>query len=106
MEISKYDWKLFREKLPNWQESCMARLNQKYIEILTGDGKPSDKFWSLEKCIRQDKRSPDVIIQMRKQDLTINLISLINDGVIALHDIEEFSDTVKETVRHFCNTDE
>lgn len=105
MEISKYDWKLFREKLPNWQESYMARLNQEYMEILTGDGNPSDKFWSLEKRIRQDKQSPGVIIQMRKQDLTINLISLINDDVISLPDIEEFSDTVKETVRNFCGTD-
>ena len=26
MEISKRDWKLFREKLPAWQENYMDRL--------------------------------------------------------------------------------
>lgn len=26
-DLKKSDWKLFREKLPGWQETYMARLN-------------------------------------------------------------------------------
>ena len=48
-EITKADWKLYREKLPQWQEAYMERLNQEYIELLTGDGKGSEKWWKLEK---------------------------------------------------------
>ena len=29
VEISKVDWKLFREKVPEWQEHYMERLTKK-----------------------------------------------------------------------------
>ena len=52
MEISKADWKLFQEKLGDWQERYMDKLNQKYIKILQDtEGYPSDRFWKLEKRI-------------------------------------------------------
>ena len=53
----KKDWKLFQEKLPLWQERYMARLNQKYIAILEGEGMPSDKFHALDQEIRKDRRT-------------------------------------------------
>ena len=34
-EISEKDWKLFREKLPTWQDTYIDKLNQEYIEILS-----------------------------------------------------------------------
>ena len=39
MEISKKDWKLFREKLAEWQENYMERLNKEYITLLSADDK-------------------------------------------------------------------
>lgn len=50
MEVSKADWKLFRVKLPDWQEAYMNRLNREYIAILSGEGNPSDRFWALGKA--------------------------------------------------------
>ena len=35
VDVSKRDWKLFREKLPGWQESYMERLCKEYVELLT-----------------------------------------------------------------------
>ena len=35
------DWKLFRSRLPAWQESYMDRLNHQYIQLLSSEGKPS-----------------------------------------------------------------
>ena len=48
-EVTESDWKLFRKKLPGWQEAYMDKLNQEYIQLLTGTGDASDKFWELEK---------------------------------------------------------
>ena len=63
MEISKRDWKLFREKLSGWQENYMERLNQEYILLLSAEGKDaSEKFWELEKRIKKDKRHPGVFM--------------------------------------------
>ena len=103
MEFSNRDWKLFREKLPGWQEAYIDRLNQEYIGILTGNGNPSDKFWELHKRILQDKQSRGVILRLSKNNMVFDIAALINDGVIAFADIEDFSDEVKETVRNFCN---
>ena len=33
MEISKSDWKLYREKIAGWQENYMARLNKEYMDL-------------------------------------------------------------------------
>lgn len=34
----------------------MDKLNKEYIEILSGGGNPSEKFWALEKRIKKDKK--------------------------------------------------
>ena len=31
VEISKADWKMFRERVPEWQEHYMEQLTKKYI---------------------------------------------------------------------------
>ena len=96
MECSKEDWKLFRSKIPGWQEAYMERLNKEYIQILSSEGKASDKFWELEKRIYQDKRSPGVIVQLRRRDMPIQLTSLLRDGAITRDDLKEFSPELQE----------
>ena len=105
MDITKQDWKLFRNRIASWQESYMARLNREYIEILTGEGNPSEKFWSLEKRINRDKRNRGVMIQMRKQSVAFDLAALINDGVITFTDIGSFSEELKEIVLFLCGNE-
>jgi len=46
--FTKKDWVLFREKIADWQEAYMDKLNKEYIELLNGEGTPSEKFWTLE----------------------------------------------------------
>ena len=78
----------------------MERLNLEYAEILAGDGEPSEKFWTLEKRIRHDKRSPGVQLEPRRTNLLSLLVSLLNDGVITFKDLENFSDDLKDAL-HF-----
>lgn len=100
MEITNQDWKLFRSRLPSWQEAYMNRLNQEYTKILSGEGNPSDKFWALEKRIRQDKRSPGVQLQPKRSELLYHLAALLNDGVITFKDIEGFSDGLLDALHY------
>ena len=62
MEISKADWKLYRERVSDWQEHYMEQLNQEYVNLLTSPGNASDHFWELEKRIKQDKKHPGVLM--------------------------------------------
>jgi len=99
MEVSKQDWKLFREKISAWQESYMEKLNNEYITLLEGEGKPAEKFWALEKRIKSDKRHKGVLIEMRKQNMPFDLVDLIRDGVIGCKDLQDFSSELKETIK-------
>lgn len=98
--FTKKDWSLFREKIADWQETYMDKLNKEYIELLSGEGKPSEKFWALEERIRNDKKDTGVQLRMSRSNCISNIISLLNEGVITMKDLEEFSDELKETI-HF-----
>lgn len=100
MEISKKDWKLFREKLVEWQENYMERLNKEYIALLSADDKnASDKFWELEERIKKDKKHPGVIMEMNKSETIWNIAYLIRLDVITYDDLAEFSDELKQAVK-------
>ena len=60
----------------------------------------SAKFWELEKRIKQDKKSPGVIIDMRRSTAINNIVNLVLDEVISLDDLKEFSDDLKEAVKY------
>lgn len=99
--FTKQDWTLFRSKIGSWQEAYMSRLCDEYIELLSGDADPSEKFWQLDKRIRSDKRNPGVQIEMARTNFIYNIIALINNDVISMKDLEDFSDELKETVKAF-----
>lgn len=79
----------------------MDKLNKEYIELLSKDANPSEKFWSLNKRIKEDKKKTGVQLEMSRSNLIYNILSLINEGAISFEDLEEFSDQLKETVRFF-----
>ncbi len=53
---TKKDWMFFNNKIADWQESYINRLNKQYIELLSEDANPSDKFWRLDKRIKEDRK--------------------------------------------------
>ena len=100
MEISKADWKLYREKIVGWQENYMARLNKEYIALLSEDDKKaSEKFRELQNRIKADRRHPGVIIEMRKSNAIFDIFSLIRLDVITYDDLADFSEELKQMVK-------
>lgn len=92
------DWKLFRKKLPQWQERHMQKLLNDYASIIASPGLASDKFWRLEKRLRKDVRHTGVSAEMRRSRMNLNIICLLNEGAITLDDLKDFSDDMKEYV--------
>jgi hypothetical protein len=90
VDVKESDWKLFRQRVQEWQEAWMDKLNREYIALLESDGHASDKFWELEKRIRRDRQSIDVVIDMRRSMMTANIMRLLGDGVISLDDLDGF----------------
>ena len=100
--FTKKDWKLFREKLPGWQEAYMERLCREYIEILNRDENASDRFWTLEKRIWKDKKKAGVQVETSRSEMIYNIMSLLKEGAIQMEDLAEFSEEMKETVKFFA----
>ena len=99
-QVKEQDWKLFRKKLPLWQEAYMDKLNQEYIRILSGESLASEKFWELEKRIRIDKKSVGVVADMRRSQMYSNLLSLLVNEIIREDDLDGFSEELTETVKY------
>ena len=100
MDISKKDWKLFREGLSGWQENYMEGLVKEYANFLNDDKKPaSEKFWELEKRIKEDKHHPGVIMELKKSEVIWDIVSLIRLKVITYNDLSDFSDELQNEVK-------
>ena len=96
MQISESDWKLFRSRLPEWQERHMESLVHEYAIMLAGPGSASEKFWALEKRMKEDRRHVGVVAEMSRSSMYGNLLSLFHEGTITLDDLDGFSDALRE----------
>ena len=101
LQFNEADWRLFRTRLPGWQEAYMERLNREYAAILAGSGKASEKFWALEEKINRDKRTVGVTARMSRSNMDYNLAGLLGGGVITLDDLDGFSEELRESMRLF-----
>ena len=100
MDISQMDWKLFREKLSDRQENYMEGLVKEYANFLNDDKKPaSEKFWELEKLIKEDKRHPGVVMELKKSEVIWDIVRLIRLKVITYNDLSDFSDELQNEVK-------
>jgi hypothetical protein len=99
VEITKSDWKLFRERLPEWQEHYMERLTKEYIELLSSPGNASDHFWELEKRIKKDKKNPGVLLEVRKSEALWDIAAFVGRGIITMDELEGFSEELIEAVQ-------
>ena len=99
MEISKADWKLYRERVSDWQEHYMEQLTKEYVELLTSPGNASDHFWELEKRIKQDKKHPGVLIELRKSTALWDIAYFVRENVITINDLEGFSADLIDAVK-------
>ena len=99
------DWKVFREKLPEWQEAYMERLIKEYAELLNSDKAASEKFWALDKRIRADRQSLGVrVIEERRSKLQNILTGLIIEHVISVDDLQDFSEELRESTSQWIQT--
>lgn len=80
----------------------MEKLDKEYIALLSGEENASDKFWKLEKRVREDKKDFGVQCEMSRSNQFYIMLSLLNEGAITFDDLEDFSDDLKDTMKHFA----
>lgn len=103
MDVNKRDWQLFTEKLPEWQERYMEKLEKEYIQILLKKDKlASEKFWELEKEINKDKKSPGVNLELNKSEMELDIMRLLREKAITMDDLSDFSEELRDRVKSFA----
>ena len=101
-QFEEKDWKLFREKLPEWQEAYLERLIKEYAELLNGDEAASVKFWALDKRIRADRKRLGVHVDgVTRSNLQNILTGLIIENVITEDDLQDFSEELRESTHQW-----
>ena len=101
-QFEEKDWKLFREKLPEWQEAYMERLIKEYAELLNGDEAASVKFWALDKRIRADRQRLGVRVnEVTRSKLQNILTGLIIENVITEDDLQDFSGELQKSTHQW-----
>ena len=78
----------------------MEKLLKQYIKLLSSKENASERFWKLEKKIKQDKKHPGVRIELRKSDAIWDIAIFVKKKVITMDDLDEFSDDLKKAVRN------
>lgn len=94
---------MFCERVPEWQEHYMEQLTKKYIELLSSPGNASDHFWELEKKIKNDKKHPGVILEMKKSEAIWDIAIFIKKKVITIKELEGFSQELIDYVTEILN---
>ena len=73
---------------------------KEYANFLNNDKKPaSEKFWELEKRIKEDKRHLGVIMEMSKSEAIWDIVRLIRLKVITYDNLSDFSDELQQEVK-------
>ena len=102
-DVKESDWKLFRARLPQWQERYMTGVVEKCRRILETETKASDCYWKLERFINREKRSPGVIVHdIRRSTMHVHILDLLETKVITLDDMGGFSEEYRAFVEWCC----
>lgn len=99
---NKQDWQLLKKRLPGWQEALMASRIKEYTKLLSDETKlVSERFWQLDKMIKEDRKKSGVIVKLSPSDMDLMLLNLLREGAITESDLEGFSEELIEVVSYF-----
>lgn len=80
----------------------MERLVEEYKTFLDSDQLASDKYWSLEKRIRQDKKKTGVLARdVCRSNMPIHLLNLLRENAITFNDLNDFSEDLKDWLKEY-----
>ena len=95
-----------KKRLPGWQEAFMASRIKEYTKLLSDETKlASDRFWKLDKMIKEDRKKSGVIVELLPIDMDLILLNLLREGAITESDLEGFSEELIGAVCYFYKYD-
>ena len=94
--------KEIKERIQNHEKKTKKQKGCRKYDFVTVKvyKKPaSEKFWELEKLIKEDKRHPGVVMELKKSEVIWDIVRLIRLKVITYNDLSDFSDELQNEVK-------
>ena len=64
-----------KKRLPGWQETFMSSRIKEYTKLLSDETKlASERFWQLDKMIKEDRKKSGVIVELSLSDMDLILL--------------------------------
>ena len=103
-KINEKDWKLFKSKLPKWQEKYMENVVNEYQNLLNENIPASRKFWELDKLMKKYKKKSGVIVcDLSRSNMINEILELLKEKAIAMDDLNDFSCELKKYIKKLIN---
>ena len=103
-KINEKDWKLFKSKLPKWQERYMETVVNEYQNLLNENIPASRKFWELDKLMKKYKKKSGVIVcDLSRSNMINEILELLKEKAIAMDDLNDFSSELKKYIKKLIN---
>lgn len=98
--VKESDWRLFRERVPEWRERYLDNVNDEIASIFTSEeATPTEIFWKAKE--RMDDEAQilvDCLDGHSRSNMRMHLLLMHRHGLIDDADLGEFSEGLRERI--------
>lgn len=96
----KADWKLFRQRIPEWRERYLQGRNMELVRSLADPDKShTEQFWDTKEKMDEISRIlTECLDHLSKLQMTQSLLLMIHYGMIDKNDLNEFSEVLRNKI--------
>lgn len=100
MDPKESDWKLFRQRVPEWRERYLAKKNSEIVAMLIDPAKtPTERFWDAkEQMGKQAKILVSCLDGHSRSTMTMYLYLMYGHGLVVDADLAEFSEALRNQI--------
>lgn len=82
--------------------SLYGKIEQRIRSVVEWKRKCIRQILEIGETVREDKKDCGVQCEMSRSNQFYIMLSLLNEGAITFDDLEDFSDDLKDTMKHFA----
>lgn len=105
-DVKESDWRLFRDRVPEWRERYLGTVNEEIADMLgSDDGTPMEIFWEAkERMDEEGKILRDCLDGHSRSNMTMHLLLMYRHGLIDDADLDAFSDNLRDHILELYRT--
>lgn len=98
--MKESDWRLFRERAPEWRERYLEKVNDEIAHMLTSEDRTQTEiFWEAKE--RMDEEAQilrDSLDGHSRSSMTMHLFLMYRHGLVEDADLKEFSEGLRDHI--------